>query len=471
MLRLREATAQIPDTTGTIWASARAMSHWEPRIQAISRIWRDVELGTVFSGMRDASIVTVSPNELVGFTKKVVKNKCSMTVLGKLADTGHYSSGFQEPAPGQLFNYRIAVHRENEYFEDNVNNAIALLAYPICCAHFFQKYWINEGFIDLTYPQYLNTENFLPGANVIYKCIGVRPVFHLPCSFDCGESIKLASQIGYLMKDMGLSVEHETIQAFTEMPVEWSALHGYAEIRTPVIKIVTKTEATPVEYKFQLSGVRWPIEGVEGNKFPWNQRKSLPEKVVVFNNNGFISDEAQKESHQWLLKELSTILVNERKALVDLGCGDGTLLYEISKNWPNLKLSGVDVSLDKVKIAQRILGHEIQVDCKNIFQYGSISKDYILVAEQRFQENFHLAEKLQGTVICYNYSTRKVYTWNSAMMDLETLKKLIESGDKPTLQNSDSQMSQIRSSPVSLIVKKELEDSGLSNYLPKESSS
>lgn len=481
LIRMLDATENIPDTTSTLWVSKAAKDFWCPVIAEISSIWREVELTSVLERVREAAILNISPDEMVGFSKRVISNNIYMTILGKSADTGMYSSRHTEPIG--KFTYRIAIHKHPEYFEDTQIQAIDRLGYPMCCVANFDTWWNREHYFDLTWPQYENSnQEFSPFCNVLLKCLGVRPVFHLPCGFHCESTIKIAHDIQDLMMAYGMARIADNIKHLCDMPMEWSALHGYAEIRTPIFKIVTKTDATPEEYKFQKPGIFMPVHGASGLAFPFRntQNVKLTETVSFHKSletlshppedNGFPSEKAESDAHNWLMKEIERFMnPSETRTLIDLGCGNGKLLQHIRRRFPNFNLGGIDISLDKCQKARTLLGKSAFVDCKNIFQYGSIQKDYILVAEQRFHENHHLKDKLNGYVICYNYTTRRVYTWSSALTGEEILKLLIGFGNS-TIQNSlASQIQTTKSSPVSLIVEKELKDSALLSSLRKDS--
>ena len=66
---------------------------------------------------------------------------------------------------------------------------------------------------------------------------------HLPCSFDCKETAQIGEKNLSLLsseaKDIGLEI--------LSWPIEWSALHGVAEIKTPILKVSTRTDVTPID--------------------------------------------------------------------------------------------------------------------------------------------------------------------------------------------------------------------------------
>ena len=118
----------------------------------------------------------------------------------------------------------------------------------------------------------------VPQTNLLWKWLGLRPVSHTPCRFDCPETIAQADAVWALARELGFDEEIGWLTEILSWPVEWSSLHGIAEIRTPVLKICTRTDATK-----RRRSVRWtardgayPAEGARGVRFPYvTPRKPL----------------------------------------------------------------------------------------------------------------------------------------------------------------------------------------------------
>lgn len=62
-------------------------------------------------------------------------------------------------------------------------------------------------------------------------------------------------------------------------------------------------------------------------------------------------------TRQYVLEELARLLEGNRsgggKALLDLGCGPGELLWEIAGQYPDLTLTGIDFSESMLKVSRR----------------------------------------------------------------------------------------------------------------------
>lgn len=99
-------------------------------------------------------------------------------------------------------------------------------------------------------------------------------VFHLPCSFQCKPSIELAEQLEGIARSLGFQQEADWLTEMLHWPVQWSALHGIAEIKTPIAKLSANTDATGTKHTVNYLGNRYPEEGVPGLTFPYQPPKA-----------------------------------------------------------------------------------------------------------------------------------------------------------------------------------------------------
>jgi hypothetical protein len=83
-----------------------------------------------------------------------------------------------------------------------------------------------------------------PLANILGRWLGVRAVAHLPCRFDCPESVAFAQRLLEIGTNNGYGEEVSWITEILSWPAEWSALHGIAEVKWPIVKLSTRTDAT-----------------------------------------------------------------------------------------------------------------------------------------------------------------------------------------------------------------------------------
>jgi SAM-dependent methyltransferase len=158
-------------------------------------------------------------------------------------------------------------------------------------------------------------------------------------------------------------------------PVEWSALHGIAEIKTPVLKVCTRTDATPSKYVIRRQGEAYPAEGAQGLTFAYRMaRRPLLTQSMAFHrglanpvharpsrpawyasDNGFPSVEAAERAHRPIVEMACTALSGRGGPVLDLGCGNGALLQRIHELVTDVVPFGIDAAADRVEHARNLL--------------------------------------------------------------------------------------------------------------------
>jgi hypothetical protein len=168
-----------------------------------------------------------------------------------------------------------------------------LLGYPACCLDFCRSVWETLGAEDTTWPMASAAGNDIDATvlesrgpaetNILWRSMGIRAVPHLPCRSDCSGSIALARKMFETGCNIGFQEEFGYLMDLLSWPVEWSALHGIAVIKTPVLKICTKTDSTPRKYTVRCAGSRYPVEGAQGLTFPYH----MPAQPLLTLSPGF----------------------------------------------------------------------------------------------------------------------------------------------------------------------------------------
>jgi hypothetical protein len=279
----------LPDFTRLIWVNERALNVWEPRINQIARVWWEIEWLSVALGIRSCCLIPVRPEELVSQTEKWIEhnfeavplqlqqfplfsyaNTSGLAKLGKPVDSWMIVGTFKKVSDLQ------------QAFEANDTQQIGrLLGIPSCCIKFFQKTRIAQNLLDTTWSMAANSTTSSdedrsltvigpPEANILWQSLNIRAVPHLPCSFECKESVELGKKLIKIGREAGYEAEMDWLLDILSWPVEWSALHGIAEIKTPILKISTRTDATPIKYVIRREGEAVPLEGAKGLNFPYH---------------------------------------------------------------------------------------------------------------------------------------------------------------------------------------------------------
>lgn len=281
---------KLPEFVRFAWVNIKAQEVWEPRIHRIRKIWQQIELKSVSAGIRPCALQFVKPDALVDFSKEVVNSRLSLLPLelqGKSRSL--YVSHAVPYEKGQEFEYATVTGSQSSInsfktaWDKKDNCSVGrFLGYPECCSRAFEEIWTNEGFMDTTWSM---AKNRVPTrnnssvidfwgpfqTNIMLRYLGVRAIPHLPCSVRCIESVELANKLLQLGRDLGYHEEIDWLEKMLSWPIEWSVLHGIAEIKSPVIKIVATTDATAFKYIVRRHSNSYPIEGARGISFPYKQ--------------------------------------------------------------------------------------------------------------------------------------------------------------------------------------------------------
>ena len=98
--------------------------------------------------------------------------------------------------------------------------------------------------------------------------IGLRLLEYRPCTNDCPHARAQAERrLAAMSAD-----DPEAAQWLTQAlawPIRWSALHGIAEIKTPLFKICHDTADTPTLHALVRAGEAWPEAGAQGVRLPF----------------------------------------------------------------------------------------------------------------------------------------------------------------------------------------------------------
>jgi len=193
--------------------------------------------------------------------------------LEESARENGYASARRSARLGNPFSYWCAIGRASDvelltsaHLRRDDQEIGRMLGYPSCCTSFFMRACVDADFMDVTWPMAHNTANKrtispthieiseVSKCNVLLRWIGVRNVFHLPCSFDCRPTAEIADKLVEIALADGFRREMDWLEEMSAWPVEWSALYGLAEITTPVGVIYTVTDATAETHRVSYKG-------------------------------------------------------------------------------------------------------------------------------------------------------------------------------------------------------------------------
>jgi hypothetical protein len=412
---------ELPEFTRVSWVGEAARAAWQDRLARIKAAWLQVEWQSVVDGVRPCAVLTRSPEQLVAQAETWAEHGLHAVPVDLVGSPdGKYLSSGVPYVPGRPFNMRLALGSAGDALalrralrEGNQQLVGQLLGYPACCRAFFDRVWVGQGLIDTTWPMAASSgrrsgEGALEvrgpvGANVLWRWVGVRAVPHLPCRFDCEATVALSEQLLAVGRTHGFGVEMDWLCEVLSWPVEWSALHGIAEIKTPLLKISTRTDATAGKYTVRRLGDSYPSEGAQGVGFPYRQSCGIPLTASrayqrglehplpmlksfprwYASDNGFPDRWSMEAAHAPIVSLARSALGEAAGVVLDLGCGNGALLGAILDACPTVEPLGVDADPERVAHARELLprwsDRFLQGDLLEADAVWSGERDYALV--------------------------------------------------------------------------------------------
>jgi len=291
----------LPEFVRLAWTSDSAQSVWAARFQRVLRAWVETELVASAFGVRKCALVTVAGKDLPELEQ--AWRKRGLTSI-ELEDTNTIdqprpgdpsATGYSSVAPLRLgvgASQNVA-DLQKVWSSGDEEKIGEFLGYPACCRTSFYERCVAGKLIDPTWPMaasestpdtvtQINVHSSV-FTNVLWRSVGIRAVPHLPCRFDCDATRKFGQLFIDVAIQLGFQDEVGWLSQILSWPVEWSALHGIAVIKTPLLKISTRTDATATKLTVRCLGHDYPKEGAQGLMFPYRS----PQRTRITESPGF----------------------------------------------------------------------------------------------------------------------------------------------------------------------------------------
>lgn len=369
---------QMPPFVKHSWTTQQAKDVWESRFEKIRKALAVLEVQSVIYGNRNACRIDVLPDQMPRIVRELATQNIMTIPIRCVTSTNGYASEYQNFNPDS-WSYSLIAFSKNFDIDcsllDDSRYIGKILGYPNCCIEFFIRVWENDKNRDTTNHMTKDLDeniisNYSPHCNILWRWLYLRTVFHLPCSFNCEGTTNIGTKNISLGYELGYNKEMNWLQDILTWPVEWSSLHGIAEIKTPVIRICCNSDATGTKHLVRLKGTKYPEEGVNGITFPYRYNtKNILSKGTSFRSfdtpeikqewyykdNGFSSLSSQTNAHSNIIRLAQTAKPRE---VLDLGCGNGSLLLELSEQIDNEIIPfGCDANNDAIAHAKLSLIH------------------------------------------------------------------------------------------------------------------
>jgi hypothetical protein len=180
----------LPDFTRYQWASITEKEWFEPLISSASNAFLELERLSVVEGIRKAAWQFVNYDEMIPLCEWAHKHDLLVLPIHNASVGSSYSSSGGQT--GSYNAYRVVITRPEHYKEvlpfEGDHHIGDMLGFPACCREAFRNTWAKDS-VDTTWEQMHGLTSLSPYASTLLRWMGIRFVPHLPCKYNCDESI------------------------------------------------------------------------------------------------------------------------------------------------------------------------------------------------------------------------------------------------------------------------------------------
>jgi uncharacterized protein len=269
----------LPPFARLAWVSETARASWQPRLAALAAAVSTVEWLSVAEGARPCAIV-----EVTGTQRAAAESAWAKRGLAALELGGRRSSvpAVRQGAVFAVGNGETVKAVQGMWAAGNDKGLGAALGYPQCCISA-----VCRGLAGRRDGAWLMATPAADGGsapptagpaplNPLWWELGLAAIPHWACHSGCQESIALAATFSALADDAGLADDWRRLHEVLSWPAEWTARHGIAELKTPVLKMATATKVDHELWRAAWAGTSYPDEGATGVRSPYLAPRHLP---------------------------------------------------------------------------------------------------------------------------------------------------------------------------------------------------
>jgi hypothetical protein len=286
------ARHHLPAFSRSGWVSEEARSVWEPRLRRARIARARLECLSVSRGMRRCALLPTAAEPEV----RAVASGHGLelaALAGPGADRGDDGpwTALTNHSTAEAIAVGSAAALEAlraALADHDLARVAGLVGVPACCAEAARQR-LAKGLIDHTWsaasgaPWDAPPDARHPEArgvvtvrertetNILWRALDIALIPHLPCGPGCRESVGVGLDLSGLARDSGLLPELTWIEDILSWPVAWSTLHGIAELKTPILRLVTRSDVTHVKRTLHRTGEGCPVEGAAGTTFPYRR--------------------------------------------------------------------------------------------------------------------------------------------------------------------------------------------------------
>lgn len=250
---------QPPPFCRTSWSSAAARAWWEPRLIAARAALEDL---AVLRSAQDGvlRIVAVRPASL-GRLRGLAATRGV-----RLESLGAAPAAPDAVAAGRFGRLLVAIGEGAALVPDNApcpapanEDPVWRLALRTAAAEPFDE---GKGLV-------------VAGdwaANPLLAPVGLSATSAWPAAFDCDRAAAEGAALLAAAETHGLSAAIRDLREALSWPTSWSALHGIAEVKTPVFRFIRSAPPTRQRITVRRQGAAFPEQAARGLGFPFLTR-------------------------------------------------------------------------------------------------------------------------------------------------------------------------------------------------------
>jgi len=106
--------------------------------------------------------------------------------------------------------------------------------------------------------------------NLLWWALGIGLAGHLPCTPGCDRGAAQVARRRAAAEGAGVP-DLDALDELLSWPVEWTALHGIAELRIPLARLTYPTAYTAGRLTVRLHRPAYPADGPSGLHFPYRR--------------------------------------------------------------------------------------------------------------------------------------------------------------------------------------------------------
>jgi len=342
------------------WVTDNARAIWQPRFERVAFALRELRWRSTRE-LETAAVLWLDAPEMLRLSERVAKAGLSLCPIDHSGERFRVVVG--SPAKVKAW---MNARRKGRHEQALVEGM------PACCST-RRDTLIEHDLHDPTWffaAREQASEVQRPGnplTSIMLRRLELALPSHEPCDLECAKTLQRSERLRDIGRHEGFEEELARLEEILSWPIEWSALHGIAEVRTPLFRMAHDTDATASKLVVRLDGEGFPAEGVRGLSHAYlseggrvlesrGYRSGLlhvidevePSPAWWHTDNGFSSSFEMGSAHRPIVNLVLKILGEGGGNVLDIGCGNGALLEKIVDGAPGVVPYGVELDPERI---------------------------------------------------------------------------------------------------------------------------